>query len=135
MRYNNVVTSQGNALTLHSQQFTQMSKEATPLITPIVDKRRKAADAYAFENTTNKFRPKTPLQQSIDELRGQIKAMQKLTSLGGIELSVHSKQLKNVVSHLTKTDVPKDIRAEHAAQNMQNVFTELAEEQERATKS
>ena len=27
-------------------------------------------ESYAFKNNTNKFRPKTPLKQSIDQLRG-----------------------------------------------------------------
>ena len=43
---------------------------------------------YAFENQTNKFRPKTPLKQSIDQLRGQIQALQKLSTLGGIDPTI-----------------------------------------------
>ena len=33
------------------------------------------------------------------------------------------------------TDIPEDMRAEHAAQNMEQVYTDLAEEQDKATKN
>ena len=32
-------------------------------------------------------------------------------------------------------DIPDDMRAEHAAQNMEQVYTDLAEEQDKATKN
>ena len=40
-----------------------------------------------------------------------------------------------MMSHFTNATIPEEIRDEHAAQNMENVIENIAEEQERATKS
>ena len=38
-----------------------------------------------------------------------------------------------MMSHFTSATIPEEIRDEHAAQNMENVITDLAEEQFRVT--
>ena len=40
-----------------------------------------------------------------------------------------------MMSQLSRAEIPEEMKVEHAAQNMENVFTDLADEQDRATKS
>lgn len=40
-----------------------------------------------------------------------------------------------MMSQLSRAEIPEEMKMEHAAQNMEYVFTDLAEEQEKATRS
>ena len=40
-----------------------------------------------------------------------------------------------MMSQVMSPDIPQEMRNEHAAQNMEYVFTDLAEEQDKATKN
>lgn len=61
--------------------------------------------------------------------------------MGGLDPSISLKQMPAVnfmMSHLSKAanaEIPDEMKAEHAAQNLEYVFTDLAEEQDRATKN
>ncbi len=67
--------------------------------------------------------------------------MQKLTKMSGVEIGPNVKNLQampamnQMMSQMENTNIPEQIRHDHAAQNMEYVFTELAEEQEKATKN
>ena len=58
--------------------------------------------------------------------------------MGGLDPGVALKQvpaMNAMMSQLQRTEIPDDMRQEHAVQNMDHVFTDLAEENDKATKS
>ena len=65
--------------------------------------------------------------------------MQRLNSIGGLDIAQQASQTpayRQLMQNISPGQpMPVGMQKEHAAQNMEYVFTEMAEEQDRATKS